>query len=349
MTYKVCIQLPDYLLITLMRFAQKRSAAGSISYKKTNRVLYPNALNLNHLVQDLSDDCCDATSCTKNSLYSHLQHDASYTYKLKGVLCHRGTLNGGHYVFMDVNELNQYTLLNDNIVSTASDSFIDQTYGTNMREQDRDIFVAYMLLYEKDNVTDRFLPYNISRNNYNILFNNNQPDSSPLQSSSSSSSQAQQLSVPTHLQTTLSAPPTIQQYSADWDSPRRATASNPTQLEFDTLSQPAFDTINKQREDWKRLINVDAINNLPYDNQLIPKLLKYLHTSCDCRHGNRTINCCGHVAAALIYMLDLINHQEYQEENIQSDRWSSQVTNIEPFLDYSESDDEDDDDEEADM
>ena len=127
----------------------------------------------------------------------------------------------------------------------------------------------------------------------------------------------------------------------DWSTPRLSTTP-PTELKFEAYDDAdgtdKFGSIEKQRRDWQRLINVDAINNMPYDDSLVPKLLKYLHTSCNCRHGNRTVNCCGHVSAVLSHILDQLQYKDYEEQHQMSVRWSEQVINIQPFLNHYESD-----------
>ena len=186
--------------------------ASGVHYKKTNRITYTNVLNLNHVVKNDTDNKCTDTECDINTLYSHYKHNGPYIYTLKGVVLHRGTLRSGHYIFLDFNQLNnECTSLNDTLVSgPCSDETIQETYGSNERQFDRNIFTAYAFLYEKKNVDKRFLPYQYTRSNYNSLSNYNPPSTTPSENSNSQI----ELSIPTELHANLSNRQTSQQSTA---------------------------------------------------------------------------------------------------------------------------------------
>ena len=113
--------LPESLIIQLKRFKN----TGSHMYKNTSVIDFP------------------IDGLTFDGNY-HEFHKKNYKYNLYGVVCHMGSLNGGHYIAYTKNPLNnKWYKYNDSEVCYIPDDFIKKELITES---------AYILFYKKEHL-----------------------------------------------------------------------------------------------------------------------------------------------------------------------------------------------------
>ena len=110
-----------------------------------------------------------------------------------------------------------------------------------------------------------------------------------------------------------------------------------TKLEFGSDSTD-YESFKLQRDDLKRLVDMDKVRNLKCDESAFEERLKYLFSSCTCSHGARTAGCCGHTVAAIKYIHCLLNKIPITDPHPRSTLAASFITNLESQDETSESD-----------
>ena len=112
------------------------------------------------------------------------------------------------------------------------------------------------------------------------------------------------------------------------------------ELQFIGSDKSKSKRLSKQREMLKRLINMDAVRNMEYDDNQIPTDLEYLDLLCSCGHGERTIGMCAHRGALLKGLKYLFNNESPPIAHPQSTFMSTLQTNNEADTSSEVSEDE---------
>ena len=102
------INVPEHLVIVLKRFTND-------GRKNTTNIEYPINLDLNKYI---------------------LGYNKNAKYNLYGIVCHMGSINGGHYIAIAKNNSNQWKIYNDNNITNCNDNNIINNK-------------AYILFYKK--------------------------------------------------------------------------------------------------------------------------------------------------------------------------------------------------------
>ena len=109
-------------------------------------------------------------------------------------------------------------------------------------------------------------------------------------------------------------------------------------MEFPDLDDTDSKRLKKQRESFKRLLNLDAIRDIEYDISRIPRELQYLDMLCNCGHGERTLGTCAHRGGLLRGLRNKFRNTPAMPAHPRSIRLSQLQMNIEQDNDADDDD-----------
>ena len=278
-TYEVIKSLPIWLGIHIHRFGPN----GKI-YDKFE---YPINLNMNKYVYNEN-----GWGQNSNGVYDAFPNNHIYIYKLSGIVVHRGTINAGHYMYIQVNDKNEWYLIDNHNVHSIPSDYYTTTFGGNTMGN----HAVYLLYHQIKHKQQKLILSDI-----NTL----------------------------ELQTVQLDSTQIDEADIDED--------NIPTLEFEEYGGSSI-MVQRQREDWKRMINMKKVMALEVDEDQITNGMKSLLTACDCGHGLRTAGMCGHRGFALIFLHNLINKNQMADPHPLSTKVANTRTNVEPYFGFIEKD-----------
>lgn len=105
-------------------------------------------------------------------------------------------------------------------------------------------------------------------------------------------------------------------------------------------------SVQRQRDDWVKLIDMDAVVALKYDKQMLSNIIRCIETLCTCPYGARTAGLCGHRSMFIQCLRAFILKKNIADPHPISLKHYSKSINIQNELqgiDYNDDEDENDD------